>query len=97
MHLLGTFIQILLAVVFLTGIMVLLGWAAGWICNSDASDRFSLALVLVVRNVAIATTSAETVLVRLEFPVFATASCFDRVPIRVVVLRLLRMTRFSKP
>jgi hypothetical protein len=49
-------------------------------------------MVLVVRNVSIATAVAVTVLGRTEFAVFAAAFFLNQVPIVVVALALVRLT-----
>jgi hypothetical protein len=87
---LGNFFQILLAVSLSAVTMMLLGWVAGRAYGLDSRDHFSLAMVLVVRNVASATAIAVTVLGRLEFAVFATAYFLDPLPILVVTLFLFR-------
>jgi hypothetical protein len=61
-----------------------------WACGLRAGDRLSLAMVWIVRNVAIATAIAVTVLGRLEFAVFATAYFPDPLPILVATLFLFR-------
>ncbi len=96
-HLLADFIEIALAVGLLTGIMMLTGFVTGWACALGASDRFALAMVLVVRNVGIATAVAVTVLGRIEFAVFATAYFLNQVPILVAALVLFRLSRSTKP
>ena len=64
-RLLTNFIWISLEVKFLTVIMQLLGWIAGRPFKSGASDRLSQAMVLVARNVAIATAVAALFLFRM--------------------------------
>lgn len=92
-RLLEDFTEILLAVSLLTVIMLTVGWCSGWACALGADDRFSLAMVLVVRNVGIATVVSVTLLGRLEFAVFATAYFLNQVPILVTALLLFRLTR----
>jgi ACR3 family arsenite efflux pump ArsB len=60
--------------------------------RTTASHR---ATVLVVRNVAIATAVAVTVLGRTEFAAFATADFLNRVPILIAALAISRPTRRS--
>jgi ACR3 family arsenite efflux pump ArsB len=91
------FTKISLAVALLTVIMLVAGWVVGWACALGARDRFTLAMVLVVRNVGIATAVAVTVLGRIEFAVFATAYFLNQVPILVAALVLFRLTRSSDP
>jgi len=93
----GDFMEISLAVGVLTVIMGLAGWVVGWACALEARDRFTLAMVLVVRNVGIATAVAVTVLDRIEFAVFATAYFLNQVPLLVAALVLFRLTRSSDP
>ena len=49
------------------------GWATGWASGAGATERFTVGMVFVVRNVGIATAIAVTALGRVEFAVFATA------------------------
>jgi ACR3 family arsenite efflux pump ArsB len=86
-------LEISLAVWLLTAIMLLAGWAAGRACALGVRDRLALALVLVVRNVAIATAVAVTVLGRVEFAVFATAYFLNQILLIVAALSLSRLTR----
>ena len=92
-RLLGDFTEILLVVSLLTVIMLATGWCSGWACGLGAEDRFSLTMVLVVRNVGIATAVSVTLLGRIEFAVFATAYFLIQVPILVAALVLFRLTR----
>src|SRR5262249_51385121 len=78
-------------VTILTAIMLLSGHIAGLFCALEARDRFSLAMVLVVRNVAIATAVAVTVLGRTEFAIFATAYFLNQVPLLLAALGLFRL------
>ena len=91
------FSEISLAVALLTAIMLLAGWVVGWTCRLGSRGRFALAMVLVVRNVGIATAVAVTVLGRIEFAVFATAYFLNQVPILVAALVLFRLSRSTKP
>src|SRR3954465_4008027 len=63
----------------------------------DSCDRFRPAMVLVVRNVAIATAVVVTVLSRVALIVFATASLLDPAPSPVAALLLFRSTGSSHP
>jgi BASS family bile acid:Na+ symporter len=96
-RLLGDFTEILPPVVLLSTIMLVAGWVVGWCCALETGDRFALAMVLAVRNVAIATAVAVTVLNRLEFAVFATAYFLNQVPVLVAALVLFRLTRPANP
>jgi BASS family bile acid:Na+ symporter len=91
------FTEISLTVGVLTTLMLLGGWLVGWACALGARDRFALTMVLVVRNVSIATAVAVTVLGRVEFAVFATAYFLNQVPILLAALVLFRLTRSSNP
>jgi BASS family bile acid:Na+ symporter len=93
----GDFGEISLAVTFLTGIMLLGGWLVGWVLGLGPRDRFALAMVLVVRNVGIATAVAVTVLGRTDFAVFATAYFLTQVPLILVFLTLFRLRRSPEP
>jgi hypothetical protein len=62
----AAFLEISLAVALWTAIMTLAGWTADWAERLGPDDRFTLAVVLVVRNVAVATAVAVPVLSRIE-------------------------------
>jgi BASS family bile acid:Na+ symporter len=96
-RLLDDFAEISLAVAALTAIMMAAGFLGGRACAVGAGDRFSLAMVLVVRNVGIATAVAVTVLGRTEFAVFATAYFLNQMPIIVLALLFFRLTRSPGP
>jgi bile acid:Na+ symporter, BASS family len=89
------FTDISLAVAVLSVIMLAAAWVVGWAGNFGAWDRFTLAMVLVVRNVGIATAVAVTVLGRIEFAAFATAYFVNQVPIICAALILFRLRRPS--
>ena len=89
------FIEISLAVGILTATMILAGWGTGRACALGPQDRFTLGMVFVVRNVAVATAVAVTVLGRTEFAVFATAYFLNQVPILFAALALFRLSRRS--
>jgi BASS family bile acid:Na+ symporter len=57
------------------------GWMTGWACGGGASDRFTIGMVFVVRNVGIATAIAVTILGKVEFAVFATAYFLAQTPL----------------
>jgi BASS family bile acid:Na+ symporter len=69
------------------------GWAAGWASGARATDRFTVGMVFVVRNVGIATAIAVTVLGRVEFAVFATAYFLAQVPILLTAVLVFRRMR----
>jgi ACR3 family arsenite efflux pump ArsB len=56
-------------------------------------DRFTVGMVLVVRNGGIATSIAVTVLGRVEFAVFATAYFLAQVPILLTAVLVFRRMR----
>jgi ACR3 family arsenite efflux pump ArsB len=96
-HLSNDFAEISLAVILLTVIMWLAGWVTGHVCTLEARDRFTLAMVFVVRNVGVATAVAVTVLGRVEFAVFAAASFLAQVPLVLAALALFRLSRVAAP
>lgn len=92
-HFVSEWPAIALTVVLLTGLAMLAGYVTGWLCRADEKDRFTIAMVFVVRNVGIATAIAVTVLGDLEFAVFATAYFLSQVPLllaAVIVFRSLQ-------
>jgi BASS family bile acid:Na+ symporter len=89
----SSFIEISIAVGMLSAIMKGLGWGAGRAVALPAQDRVALAMVLVVRNVSLATAVAVTVLGRTEFAVFAAAYFLNQVPVILAALGLFRLTR----
>ena len=93
----GDFTGISWAVTLLTAIMGEGGWLVGWTCRLGPKDRFALAMVLVVRNVAVATAVAVTVLGRIEFAVFATAYFLNQVPLLLAALVAFRLARSPDP
>jgi BASS family bile acid:Na+ symporter len=74
----------------LTVLAFLAGWATGFISGANATDRFAVGMVFVVRNVGIATAIAVTVLGQSEFAVFATAYFLAQVPILVLAALVFR-------
>jgi BASS family bile acid:Na+ symporter len=69
------------------------GWATGRASGARATDRFTVGMVFVVRNVGIATAIAVTVLGRVEFAVFATAYFLAQVPILLTAILVFRCMR----
>ncbi len=67
------------------------GWATGWASAGAATDRFTVGMVFVVRNVGIAT--AVTSVGRVEFAVFATAYFLAQVPLLLAVVVVFRWMR----
>jgi BASS family bile acid:Na+ symporter len=96
-HLTADLAEIALSVILLTGVLLPAGWAAGWAGGLGAGDRFAVAMVLVVRNVGIATAVAVTVLGRTEFAVFATGYFLVQTPLLLAALLLFRWARRSSP
>ena len=88
--------EIALAVTLLTGLALAAGWATGW-AGGDPTDRFTVGLVFVVRNVGVATAVAVTVLGRLEFAVFATAYFLCQAPLLLTAALLHRNSRTAAP
>jgi bile acid:Na+ symporter, BASS family len=66
------------------------GWVTGWASAAGATDRFTVGMVFVVRNVGIATAMAVTVLGRVEFAVFATAYFLVQVPLLLAAALVFR-------
>jgi BASS family bile acid:Na+ symporter len=96
-RLVGDFTEISLAVTLVTVIMGGGGWLVGWACALGPTDRFAFAMVLVVRNVAVATAVAVTVLGRIEFAVFATAYFLTQAPLLLAALVAYRLARAPDP
>ncbi len=71
------------------------GWAIACASGAGATDRFTVGMVFVVRNVGIATAIAVTVLGRVEFAVFATAYFLAQVPILLAAALVFRCMRFG--
>jgi BASS family bile acid:Na+ symporter len=89
-HFVSEWPAIALTVVLLTGLAMLAGYATGWLCRANATDRFTVGMVFVVRNVGIATAIAVTVLGNLEFAVFATAYFLSQVPLVLAAVIVFR-------
>ena len=70
---------------------------AAWAGGAGEMERFSVAMVFVVRNVGVATALAVTVLGRLEFAVFATAYFLSQVPLLLVAVLLYRAVGAAAP
>ncbi|HQR06386.1 MAG TPA: bile acid:sodium symporter [Gemmatales bacterium] len=85
-HLLADYTQIALVVVALTVIMLLLGWVSGKLFGLTLRDQFANSMVLVVRNVGIATAVAVSVLGRTEFAAFASAYFLSQIPVVALVI-----------
>jgi BASS family bile acid:Na+ symporter len=71
------------------------GWTTGWASGAGATDRFTVGMVFVVRNVGLATAIAVTALGRVEFAVFATAYFLAQVPILLAAALAFRGTRIG--
>jgi BASS family bile acid:Na+ symporter len=89
----GAMTEIAGAAVVLTVLAFLAGYGVGWLCRRGSDDRFTLGMVFVVRNAAIATAVAVTALGQLEFAVFATAYFFSQLPLLVAAVVLFRFLR----
>jgi BASS family bile acid:Na+ symporter len=66
------------------------GWATGFVSGAGASDRFTVGMVFVVRNVGIATAIAVTALGRVEFAVFGTAYFLAQTPVLLAAALAVR-------
>jgi hypothetical protein len=62
----------------------------GWVCAHKLRDRLARRMVLVTRNVLIATAVAVPLLVRTEFAVFAAAYFSNQVSVSSAALVLVR-------
>jgi bile acid:Na+ symporter, BASS family len=69
------------------------GWVTGWASAAGATERFTVGMVFVVRNVGIATAIAVTALGRVDFAVFATAYFLAQVPLLLAVVLVFRWMR----
>ncbi len=87
--------EIAAAAALLTVLAFGAGWATGWASAAGATDRFTMGMVFVVRNVGIATAIAVTVLGRVEFAVFATAYFLTQVPILLAAVLGFRYLRLG--
>jgi len=85
--------EIAAAAALLTVLAFGAGWATGWASAAGATDRFTVGMVFVVRNVGIATAIAVTALSRVEFAVFATAYFLAQVPILLAAVLVFRRMR----
>lgn len=84
------------AMTFLTVLAFGAGWATGWFSGARWTDRFTVGMIFVVRNVGIATAIAVTVLGRIEFAVFATAYFLAQAPIILAAVLMFRCTRVAR-
>jgi BASS family bile acid:Na+ symporter len=82
-----------------TGVLTALafgaGYTTGWASGADATDRFTVGMVFVVRNVGLATAISVAALGRVEFAVFATAYFLAQVPILLGAALVFRGTRIG--
>jgi BASS family bile acid:Na+ symporter len=85
-----------LAVTLMTGLALAAGCVTGWV-GGDRTDRFTVGLVFVVRNVGVATAAAVTVLGRIEFDVFAPAYFLSQATLLLVAALLHRRMRTATP
>jgi bile acid:Na+ symporter, BASS family len=89
----STLVDLIAATGALTVLAFGAGWTTGWISAAGATDRFTLGMVFVVRNVGIATAIAVTALGRVEFAVFATAYFLVQVPLLLAAALVFRSWR----
>jgi bile acid:Na+ symporter, BASS family len=87
--------DIAVAAALLTVLAFGTGWGTARVCGAGSTDRFTIGMVFVVRNVGIATAIAVTVLGRVEFAVFATAYFLAQVPILVGAVLVFRYVRVA--
>jgi ACR3 family arsenite efflux pump ArsB len=73
------------------GVAMVAGYTIGVLSGGDAKGSFTLLIEFAVRNVAIATAIAVTVLGRVEFAIFATAYFLIEVPLLFIAVLLFRM------
>jgi BASS family bile acid:Na+ symporter len=73
------------------GVAMVAGYTIGVLSGGDAKGSFTLLIEFAVRNVAIATAIAVTVLGRVEFAIFATAYFLIEVPLLFTAVLLFRM------
>jgi BASS family bile acid:Na+ symporter len=93
-----SFIRDLGAILVASGSLIFLSFSTGYLLGLlfrfEASDRFTLAIEYAVRNVAIATAVAVTILKRPEFAVFGTAYFLTEVPIILLTIAFYRKLRY---
>jgi len=87
--LLGITDTVLASVVFII-ISMIFGLGIGSILGLNAHDRFTLLIEFSVRNIAIATAIAVTILNRTEFALFATVYFLTQVPLVVLAIIFFR-------
>ncbi len=87
--------ETVVVVVALTGLTWVAGWVTGWAAGATPTDRFTVGMVFVVRNMGIATAVAVTVLGRVEFAVFATAYFVCQMPLALVAAATFRQVRLA--
>jgi BASS family bile acid:Na+ symporter len=92
-HFASALTQIAAATALMTVLAFGIGWATGFASGAGASDRFTVGMVFVVRNVGNATAIAVTVLGRIEFAVFATAYFLAQVPVLLAAALVFRGIR----
>ncbi len=83
--LLGFADTVLASVAFIV-ISMIVGLGMGSILGLNAHDRFTFLVEFAVRNIAIATAIAVTVLNRIEFAVFATVYFLTQVPLVILAI-----------
>ena len=87
----GELMETALAAGVFLGVAMIAGYTIGVLSGGDAKDSFTLLIEFAVRNVAIATAIAVTVLGRVEFAIFATAYFLIEVPLLFTAVLLFKM------
>ena len=81
--------QVFAALLF-TLLAMAAGWAAGWLAGLEPRDRFTLLCEFAVRNLAIATLVAVTLLGRTDFVAFAAVLFLVQTPVLLLAVALYR-------
>lgn len=91
------FVRELRTTVLLAAAFVVVSFAVGWMVGlgvqADARDRFTLAVEVATRNVAIATAIAVTLVGQIEFAVFATIYFLTELPLMLGAVTIFRYYR----
>ena len=66
------------------------GWAVGWLAGLEPRDRFTLLCEFAVRNLALATLVAVTLLGRTDFVAFAAVLFLVQTPLLLLAVALYR-------
>ena len=81
--------QVFAALLF-TLLAMAAGWAVGWLAGLEPRDRFTLLCEFAVRNLAIATLVAVTLLGRTDFVAFAAVLFLIQTPVLLLAVALYR-------